>query len=527
VDPGPAAVLDQAEDLSRRPKADPPVLRRGERWLILALAALTFAVHNVSYLLSQPFWLDEAWVAVTTRFPLSKLPAVTSSTPIGWSLLLRVFVVGGEQRLRLLPLAFAALTVAAAYLFGRGLGWRDARIGIGAGVLAGIAALTSPAMLQRNDLKQYTADAFLALTVLAVLSRLEREWTRRRLAILAAVVVGGMLLSSTTAFVGAAAFGGVVVVLAVRRAWPRLVEAVVAGGVAGAGMLAVYVGFDARAVVPGLTSYWSAYYIPLHNGPGAALRYIRTHIALLHSVIGLGPTWLIALLALCGLVTLARSARPMVALAIALLGPEMVVLSGLQKYPLLDQRTSTFLIVVVEVLAAIGVAGLCALAARWNIWPAAAVATVAAVVFVAGASGSFRIHSIPNEDVRSQAAYVYAHRSADDVVLVNVVSSWGFAYYWPEGTPSSRPNSNVLQSYLPYFPKQPQIIVASNSDATAVDAALTQAVTSARAHPGARIWLVRTHVNGIESAAWTAALQADGLTAQQVDTAGLSVITLN
>ena len=35
------------------------------------------------------FWSHEAWVAVTTRFPLSQLPATTSSTPIGWSVLVR------------------------------------------------------------------------------------------------------------------------------------------------------------------------------------------------------------------------------------------------------------------------------------------------------------------------------------------------------------------------------------------------------------------------------------------------------
>ena len=39
---------------------------------------------------------------------------------------------------------------------------------------------------------------------------------------------------------------------------------------AGAGtavlMLGVYEAFDARAVVPGLTAYWSAYYVPVGRG---------------------------------------------------------------------------------------------------------------------------------------------------------------------------------------------------------------------------------------------------------------------
>ena len=68
---------------------------------------LVLVVHDVGYLLRQPFWTDEAWVAVTTRFPLSQLPATTSSTPIGWSALLRVVTVSRTQTGRLLPLGFA------------------------------------------------------------------------------------------------------------------------------------------------------------------------------------------------------------------------------------------------------------------------------------------------------------------------------------------------------------------------------------------------------------------------------------
>ncbi len=100
--------------------------------LVLALGAATFVVHDVGYLLSRPYWTDEAWVAVTTRFPIGDLRDTTSSTPIGWSALLRLFAVGGAQRQRIEPLLFSAATVILAYWFAGGsagaiAGWVSAR----------------------------------------------------------------------------------------------------------------------------------------------------------------------------------------------------------------------------------------------------------------------------------------------------------------------------------------------------------------------------------------------------------------
>jgi hypothetical protein len=84
-----------------------------EQLLVLALGLLVLVVHDVGYLLGHGFWTDETWVAATTRFPLSQLPGTTSSTPIGWSALLRVVTLSGTQVSRL-PLAFAGAAVAIA-----------------------------------------------------------------------------------------------------------------------------------------------------------------------------------------------------------------------------------------------------------------------------------------------------------------------------------------------------------------------------------------------------------------------------
>ena len=105
----------------------PAAIRRrltAEHAVVLALGLLVLVVHDVGYMLSQSFWTDEAWVAVTTRFPLSQLLATTNSTPIGWSVLLRVVTQPATQTSRLLPLAFAGGAVIIAYWFARRLGWR-------------------------------------------------------------------------------------------------------------------------------------------------------------------------------------------------------------------------------------------------------------------------------------------------------------------------------------------------------------------------------------------------------------------
>src|SRR5450755_2247907 len=214
--------------------------RTAEHLAVLLLGLLVLVVHDVGYLLRLPFWNDEAWVAVTTRFPLSQLPATTSSTPIGWSVLMRLLTVRGEQTSRLLPLAFAGAAVVIAYWFARERGWPRRAASVAAGLLAGAAVLLVPAMLVRDDLKQSTADACMALLVLALTSRLEREWSRPGLVALSAAVWGGMLFSDASAFAGVAAFGAVCVVQLARRAWRRLAEVAAVGAGTAVLMLAVY-----------------------------------------------------------------------------------------------------------------------------------------------------------------------------------------------------------------------------------------------------------------------------------------------
>ncbi|MEK8107833.1 hypothetical protein NKG94_27590 [Micromonospora sp. M12] len=88
----------------------PATRRRGSSadWVAVAvLLALVPVVHDLKTALTASYWLDEAWVALSVRLPLSDLPVVTSSTPLGWSLLLRL--VPDTDYLRVVPIAFHGL----------------------------------------------------------------------------------------------------------------------------------------------------------------------------------------------------------------------------------------------------------------------------------------------------------------------------------------------------------------------------------------------------------------------------------
>lgn len=473
----------------------------------LLLAACVFAVHDVGYMLRQTYWVDESWVAVSTKYPFRQLPDVTSTSPIGWSALVRLFSFGGQQSARMLTLAFAAAAVAVAYAFGKNLGWRDDRVRLGAGLLAAIGVLMVPAMLERNDLKQYTADACLALAALALTSRLERVWSRGGLAALAATVGGGMLFSHTVAFVGGAAFASIAIVQLVRREWRRLLEVVVAGAVTLAVMAGVYAKFDARAITPRLTAYWHFTYLPVSDGAGASWHLFYLRLGNLRANFGLGPAWLALPLVLAGLITLFRIGRPMTACAILLLAPVLVTLSAMKKYPLLDGRTSVFLMVIVVVVAATGVVGLCVLLMRWSGRAALGVAVAATAVFLAGAIHDVRGHTIGHENIREQANFVAVHRAPDDVILVNMMSSWGFGYYWNYGPLARRPSENVDTRFLTTFPTQPQIIIASGRKLKEIRAALQRALTTAKRTNAAHIWIVKTHITIGEQQAWEIAFE--------------------
>lgn len=512
--------------LVRRARAVPPV----DAVLIAVLSLATFLVHDVGYLLRLPFWTDEAWVAISTKLPLHQLLRVTASTPVGWSLLLRLFPFGGEQGLRLVPLAFAALTVAAAYVFARTLPWRSPVIARLAAVLSALAALLVPSALLRDDLKQYTADAFVTVLVLYATSRVEAVRSRRRLVGLAVLVVVAFFFSAVAAFVGAAAFAGLLLVAAGRAQWRQAGEVAAAGAGAGVLLAAVYLLVYRPGTPPGLRTYWSAYYVPVGQGWAASWRFLSGGFHSMAEYLGMGPLALVGVLVVAGVAGTVALGRTAVAVAVPLLLVEMVLLSAAGQYPLFDLRTSHFLTTAVAVTAALGAAHGCALLTRWHVAAPVLATVVVGAMFVLNGRGEIRAEVINQpaphaEDLRSPTAYLASNLRPQDVVVVNMLSSWGFAYYWPHGSPSIEPVTSNLQRFVAVFPDRPGIVVATDRTQQAVDDAVSRAAALVAGRgPQTRIFFLHQHLMDGEEGFFTAAFAAHHLRVSPVQQ-GLDLVT--
>jgi hypothetical protein len=472
---------------------------RTEAAVATIIAACVLIVHDVPYLLRVPYWVDEAWVAASTRVSIGHLPKVTSVSPIGWTFLLRLTPGSGSQDQRLIPLLFAAATVLAAYAFGHSL----RLIPIVTGLFAAGAALLVPAMLVRDDLKEYTADAFVAVLAFALVSRLEASWSRRRLVILGCAFVACSLISHVTLLVAAAALPCVCATRLARRRKGDFIEAAAVTAATGVLLFVIYLALDSGTRTQALRNYWSAYYLP--HGLNSSRHYINVRLHSLLPYFGFHHVFLLAAFVLLGLVVLVFQGRWATAAILPALYAEVVVLSALHRYPLFDERTSTFLVVTSVVIAAIGVVGAAAWIARRLTWVAgAAVLGVVATVYILAALPYVRGHPLPLEDVRSQEAYVAAHARPGDVVLVNWGANWGYAYY-------ARPIPEVVSApgieYALVYPPSDDIVTIVRPGTAAITAAMPQALSLARKHPGARLWVVRNHQEPGEAQAWATILR--------------------
>ncbi len=338
-------------------------------WCIVAIVgAATFFVHPIHLILTRPYWLDEAWVADLTRVPWTRLPRLSSSTPVGFVALLRLVPGAGTQRARLVVLLLSAATVGMAYVFVRALAWpsRDrARV---AATIAALVTMLAPLSLARNDLKQYTCDGFCALVVLTVAARVDRrdgELRNYRAPVwwLAAASVAVFPFSSTSAFVSVAAFAGVFGSALLRRERRRIIEVAAFGAAAGLALAIYFAVVVSPNTNSALSAYWDHYY--LRGSPWHMLVVTWTRLGAIERWIGM-PEAVFVLLVLAGIVTLARLHATAIAIAVPVLWIELVVVARQRRYPYLDLRTSHFLLVSSLVVLAIGVFGILQIVYRAN-----------------------------------------------------------------------------------------------------------------------------------------------------------------
>jgi hypothetical protein len=483
-------------------------------------------VTDVGYLLHQPYWLDEAWVADSVRAPLSVVPRLASSTPLGWTLLLRLVPFGGPERQRLVPLAFYALAVAIAYLLGREL--RLTRFA--SGLLTAAAVLLAPSMLARGDLKQYTAEACSAVLLWLLVARVETTWGRWRLTALAVTASAGCLFASTAIFTGSAAFACLGLECLVRRQWRRLAELAVAGVGALVIFAVVYVVVLRPQINLGLANYWRPWYLP-GNKPNALL-FLQAQLARVAPYLavagrsGIGVGLFVGAMAALGVVALARMGRYALAALLPATLAVSIVASAARLYPFGDERTSTFWLVMVPVLMAIGVAAVIHAVSSGRMtpgttrspggararWAAALAATAVAVTALATVNArwiSVREIAINPENPYDQITYVEAHFRPGDVILVNEEATYAFAYYY-KTPPGSYPATTVTANgFFPAYPDDPRIIALTNRDQPTIANAVARAVDMIAAErPGhrGRIWAIRDHLSLEETAYWRYAL---------------------
>jgi hypothetical protein len=453
---------------------------------------------------------------------LGLVPRLSSSTPLVWTLMLRMVAFGGPQRARLVPLAFYGLAVGCGYLLGREL--RLTRYATG--LLTAGAVLLSPTMLGRGDLKQYTAEAFSAVLVWLLVARLENDWTRRRLVALGLVTSVGCVLASTVIMTGCAALGCLGLECLIRARWRRLAELAVAS----AGTLVIFGVIYLVVLKPringSLAHYWRPNYLPGNESSALSFLHVELHALVPYLAFvrrtGTGTVLLVALLALGGVVALILLGR----LALAALLPATVIVvivaSAAKIYPFGDERTSTFWLVMVPVLMAIGIAALIGWTTGrisrgsrrqgWLGWAVALTATAVVLAAWAQANNKWidrRAIAVNAQNPYAQISYVEAHWRPGDVILVNEEASYAFAYYYKIPASAFPAITNSANGFVPQYPATPWIIVATNRDAPTITDAVAHAEDLIAAEPAAhhgRIWIVRDHVSGEEARFWQYAM---------------------
>lgn len=491
-------------------------------WLLVLvlglLGSFTLLLHSPSYLLTTPFWLDEAWVAVASKAPFDRLPTITSSTPLGWTLTMLAIPGSGEQRYRLLPLAFAAGSVVVAFLLARDLAWPSRTYAYVAGTTAALAAAVVPVALLRNDLKQFTGDAFFAVLLVWLLVRVEQKWSRQRLGILVAASIVGSFVSTASLFVTAALFVSLVLTSLVRRNRTRIIESVVATAGAGLGTLAIAVVFILPNASDSLSGYWADWFLSLGDGVFELGRIAWGRLADLSSLMGFGWPVVLVVFTVVGMASVALRGRPAAAITIPVLWLEMLALGILDRYPFLDRRTSHFLLVLTIVVVAIGVVDIAIRLAALRRGLGVVFLIGVAALYFAGVSEYVGRPTIPNEDVRSQVRYVESNLIEGDTVVVSVGGTFGFPYYWSLDDPVFFDSTGWPTGFGVEYESE-RIIIATGRSSATIDDALGRATAQAmEAESSGRIWLVRTHINQAEAEAWARVVEERGLALEHIET---------
>lgn len=466
--------------------------------VLIGAALVVILTHDFGYLATWPLWGDEAWVALSRLFPLTDLPSLTSSTPIGFNLLGWLFTADSWQGGRLLVQAFNVLAIVAAYTVGFVINVHGGRVArVAAGIAAGAAVALAPATLIRVDYKHYTADAFFAILLLLLVVLARRRVRGPALVALTVTTSLGLLFSFSVLFCGAAAYLVLLVEQVIQRRWRRARRVVVHGAIAGASMVAIYLTTYSRGDNSALRDFWLWQYpTDVFDVPS----FVASRLATIDEFFVFPSAWFLVPAILIGIgIPLVRRQW-----AIALFLPAaflvQTTVAVLHRYPLLDVRTSHYLVILGSLVAMLGWLELITVLVayfrrrqRWSKFVSGAAFVAAAAALCGLVFGLNRpligSHPLPNYDTTHQVAYVEEHFRSGDLVLFNQLASYQLALDWTWDEPDWCPSELAWTGYDICFPDSTTI-----APFYSLDEAYDLIDEHLEAHPGSRVWLIRSHV---------------------------------
>jgi len=343
-------------------------------------------------------------------------------------------------------------------------------------------------VLDHTWLKQYTAEAFVAVALALLLARVERSWSWPSLAAYAGAGIAGFLVSNTAPLVSAAGMGGLWLVTLAARRWSRLPALAATTVVLGLANAVVYQRLVDNGGTLALRRYWRLRYLSLDDGVGNAAHLVWQRLAAELGSLGWGPWWPALAVIGVGLVTMWRAGLPAFALAVPAVAAELVLLGFADAYSFLVRRTVIFYAALLTVTAAAGLATLARLGLGHRAGAPLAVAglVVAAVLLVPGWVREGRA-DIPGDDVKAQVADVLARSRPGDAVLVTFAASFSFAYYWPDRPTFVPTTVNTAVRFMPTFPGRPELVLVHQpKSARATVEGLDRALRLGRG----RVWVV-------------------------------------
>lgn len=422
----------------------PPHRRRAEsepssaifRWvhrlrlpLLLGVTAVG-AVARSGGLSSGTLYRDDAWVALTTRVPLSTAARMVVTTP-GFVLGERLWIGWFPTTLwaeQLPTFAAAVLGIVAVYALARSVS-----LGAGASlVAAGVVAVALDAVVYATRIKPYAFDLLAACLVMYLGERVRRG-ERGAAWWLAAASVAVCAFSLTPVPLVVGVWAAIAIEALVRR---RLTAGLaVAGAATAAGLGGLWLAVRS-GISPRLRTSWDGHYLvvsSLHGLVHSARTIVDGLVAGvgdttpqlgLHGLGQLDRVAIIALAVLGAVVAVRRQLLPIAALLAA------AVLSVPSLVPLGTGRTDVYLYPAIALLVAQGASSAIGWLAR-HARPAATVAVVATVAFGCLVAVDRLVHrpAYPGGDVHVVASHLEADLAHGEAVVIGGTARWPWSYY--------------------------------------------------------------------------------------------------